>query len=354
LVLQPLNGLGEHYGAFFGQDVNVEAGVVIHHRPFLWSTILPPTETVMGDAPVILKPSLTGDPSDNEPGANWTEATSSTPIDFDVPRDIWVSNGNAGKGTLRFSFRTGSGSTTVCTYQGGSSVTTPTSDLDVAKGRRYLFSSCTNGYVAGQGASGTWFSLEVVSSAPNFKETAVDLQLGRGCSGSLPPPLTPEEVVALRENYDWRTIGQLAETDPDGQAALWHGMIYIDRKEQLQALDRWRVYWSAIPFSSQYMNDMVGKCGRVEHATDGKGVVVYAIFPAKLFNILRTFSIEAALKDAEPPFKFIVPSTPDEQDFTNSDGSIKYSALVSSGYHRWLAARAEQLPWFGEGLVHRI
>ncbi len=354
LVLQPLNGRGAHYGAFFGQDVSVEPGVVIHHQAFPWSTLLPPTETVMTDAPVILKPSLTGDISKNEPGANVTEVTSDVPVDFAIPRDIWVSSGNAGRGSLRFSFRLGSGSTTVCAYRGGSSVETPTSDLDVAKGRRYLLVSCTDGHIAGQSASANWFSLEVVSSAPNFKETAVDLQFGRGCSGSLAPPLTPEEVVVLRDNYDWRTVNALPEMDPDGTPALWHGMIYIDRKEQLQALDRWRVYWSAIPFSSGYMDGMVGKCGRVEHATDGKGVVVYAIFPAKLFNILRTFSIEAVLKNAAPPFKFVVPSTPDEAGFTNSDGSVKYSALASSGYHKWLATRAEQLPWFGSSFISAV
>jgi hypothetical protein len=354
LQLKSLNGRGDHYGAFFGQDVTVEPTVVIHHQAFHWSTVLPQGTATMTDAPVILKPSLTGNPADGEPGENVNEVSTQTPVDFTVPRDIWVSNGNAGKGTLRFSFRLGSGTTTVCTYKGGSSVTTPITDLDVAKGRRYLLVSCTNGYVAGQGASGDWFSVEVVSSAPNFKETAVDLQLGRGCSGSLPPPLTPEEVVVLRDNYDWRTVDALEETDPDGNPALWHGLIYIDRQEQLQALDRWRVYWSAIPLSSRYMNDMAGKCGRVEHATDGKGVVVYAVFPAKLFNILRTFSIEAALKNAAPPFKFIVPSTPDEPAFTNADGSIKYSSLVSSRYDKWLKTRSEQLPWFGESFVNSV
>ena len=376
LVLQPSNGTGEHYGAFFGQDVTVEAGVVVNHRAFPWSTVLPPDTVTMTDTPVTLRPTLPQPPSNNggsggtggsggsagsgtagsggsggSSNPNVTTVSLPDPISFKVPKDIWAVSGNAGNGTVRLTFSANGNAPVVCTYIGGSSNNTPTTDLDFAKGLRYLFESCTGNVTAGQQATGDVFELEIVSAATNYPKTTVDLHLGEGCSGSLPPPLTPDEVVVLRDNFNWRTTGALEETDPEGYPALWHGLVYIDRPEQLRALERWKVYWSTMPLSSTYAAQFDGQCGRVEHATDGKGLVVYAVFPAKLFNILRTFSIEARLKNAEPPFQFIVPTTPDEPDFTNSDGSLRYATLSSSGYAAWLASRPPQQPWFGSDLV---
>ncbi len=155
----------------------------------------------------------------------------------------------------------------------------------------------------------------------------------------------------MREGFNWQTVDALPEADSEGRASLWHALIYVDRKEQLEALNLWRVYWSALPFSKNYIAQFAGKCGRVEHSTDGRGLVVYAILPAKLFNVLRNFAIEAVLNNIEPPFKFIVPSTPDEPEYTNPDGSIKYEALATPQYLEWLATAPTQLPWFGSAAV---
>jgi hypothetical protein len=348
VTLQPLNGAGEHVGAFFARDLNVEAGVTVRHRPFPWSKVLPPGIIEMKDAPIRLKPVADG--PDGEPGD--VEVTPPEPVVFEIPRDIWVTVGNAGHGTFKLSFRSPQGVTTVCTYTGGSPVAAPITDLDRAKGLRYTFPSCTNGFEHGQSTTADWFRAEIVSDATNQDRTAVSLDLGKGCSGSLPAALSPEEVVAIRDNFNWHTTGALPETDSEGRAALWHGLIYVDRPEQLQALNLWRVFWSTMPISDSYAAGLRGKCGRVEHATDSEGVMVYAIFPAKLFNILRTFSIEAALKNAAPPFKAIVPSSPGDPGYLNPDGSIKYSALASAGFKEWLAAGVEQQPWFGEDLVN--
>lgn len=160
--------------------------------------------------------------------------------------------------------------------------------------------------------------MEVVSADPESLGTAVSVPVGRGCDDTLPPPMTPEEVVAMRQNFDWRTVDALPETDPEGHPALWHALIYVDHvvndsadppvRDQLDALDAWRVFYSPQPLSRTYVTELAGKCGRVPHATDGKGVVVYAVLPAKLFNILRSFAIEAVLAGVEldeslgPPF----------------------------------------------------
>ncbi len=309
----------------------------------------------MTDSPVSLTPTIGGGPDTT----NVSVITPERPVSFEIPRDIWVKVGNAGNGILELTFRAPDvlgqpGPTTVCTYHGGSPVAAPTTDFDVAKGLRYRAPTCTNGYKYGDSAIGAYFEVEIVSDATNAAQTTVDLNLGQGCSGALPAALSPEEVVGMRDNFTWRTVAALPEIDPDGRAALWHGLIYIDQKRQLEALDRWRVFWSTMPLSETYLDTMAGKCGRVEHATDRKGVVVYAVFPAKLFNILRTFGIESELQNIEPPFKFIIPSTPDVAEFTNADGSISYQALADSRFDVWLADHPSQQPWFLEDVVNDV
>jgi hypothetical protein len=352
LYLGPLNG-AVHFGAFFGKEVDVQPGTIVNHRAFPWSTVLPPTRVEWGDAPVVLKPSV----GSNSETPSVVETTPAGPVKFTIPEDLWASTGNAGNGLADLTYRDPSGATVICRYRGGASTAHPTTDLDRAKGQRYLFVSCSNGLVGGSSATGTWFKLGIVSSDTHFPKTTIDAHLGGGCSGTLPPAMNPEEVVVLRDNFDWLTTDELAETDPDGRHALWHGLIYVERKEQLEALDRWRVKWSASPFSRTYLDRHAGKCGRVDHATDGKGVFVYAIFPAKLFNMIRNVSLEAKITNDPsypPPFKVWLPSTPEDPEYVNSDGSLKYETLASSGYGQWLDLRAAQLPWFGEDLVDGI
>lgn len=346
LHLNPLHGAA-HFGAFFGKSVSVEPGVIINHRAFPWSQLLPPTPFEWKDAPVVLKPAVgTGG---DIPATGVAETTPSAPVDFTIPPDFWVSSGNAGNGKLELTFRLPSGTNVVCQYKGGSTVANPTTDLERARGRRYVFVSCSNGLEAGAGATGTWFKLGIVSSSSNEKETIVEAHLGGGCSGTLPPALNPAEVVAIRDNFDWRTTDVLPELDPQGRPALWHGMIYIERKEQLQALDRWRVKWSATPFSRTYLDKYAGKCGRMEHANDTKGVIVYAVFPARLFNIMRNISAEALVVNDPaypPPFRAWIPTPAEDPEYVNDDGSLKYEALASTGYVEWLAAGGAQQPFW--------
>lgn len=360
LLLQPLPSGTAHWGAFFGKQVQVEADVVIHHHRFPWSGLLPPEPIEWLQPPAVLDPILSGSGGSGE---NATETALETPVLFEVPEDVWVTRGNAGNGTLTISVRAPGQPVETCTYQGGSSVAHPVTELDRAKGLRYMFSSCTGGIKPGGEYLVDWVRVEVVSADPESLGTAVSVPVGRGCDATLPPPMTPEEVVVMRENFDWRTVDALPETDPEGHPALWHALIYLDHvvndsadppvRDQLDALDAWRVFYSPQPLSRTYVTELAGKCGRVSHATDGKGVVVYAVLPAKLFNILRSFAIEAVLAGVEPPFKFIVPSSPEDPEYFNADGSLKYTALGTSGYADWLAALPPQEPYIGESLVNK-
>ena len=103
--------------------------------------------------------------------------------------------------------------------------------------------------------------------------TSASLHLGGGCSDALPAPIAADEVVALREGFSWQTIAKPPKTDVDGYPAMFHGLIYIDSKAQLAALDRLQVYWSAQPLSERYMSGLRGqvRAGGARHRRTRRG-----------------------------------------------------------------------------------
>lgn len=155
-------------------------------------------------------------------------------------------------------------------------------------------------------------------------------------------------MAFIRQEFDWAATDPLEEVSVVGRPALWHGLIYIEREEQLTALDQARILWSTMPFSQNYSESLIGKCGRVEHSTDGFGTMIYAIFPARWWNLMRTFALQAAEAGIEPPFSVIAPSSPEDPGMLESDGSVSYSALATSGYHLWLAERSAAQPFWDD------
>jgi hypothetical protein len=277
-----------------------------------------------------------------------------SPLRIEIPRYIRVTTGNAGNGQLELRYRTTNGVTVTCGYRGRAPVAHPVDDMAIVQGRRYRFESCSDGTTYGTVVEITWASLQVLSGDAQDPAGKTGVRFVTGphdpsgrvsaCVDELPPPLQPEEVVAMRQNFLWSNQDRLNETDPDGHPAFHHGLIYIENKKQLAALNRLSVYWSAQPISARYRQSLVGKCGRVGHASDNKGVVVYAVFLAKLYNILRDWGVQAEVAGIDPPYRFIALSRPDEPAFVHPDGSLRYSALASSRFHEWLAQARLQQP----------
>ena len=341
-------GPGTHYASFFARDVELRPDTIVELRRFQWTKVLPQTKVSWTDAPVVLTASRNYTTGVDTPA----QKTVSPAVTFTIPDYIYVRTGNSGNGQVEFTFVTPTSTKVTCTYHGEARLPHPVTDLERMRGRRYRITGCDNGYQLGQTATGRTFTLRVVSGdAEDLSgKTSVALHLGGGCSDVLPAPLAAEEVVAIRDNFSWDTIAKLNETDVQGHPALFHGMIYVENKAQLAALDRLRVFWSPQPISERYMSGLRGKCGRVEHATDGRGVVVYAVFPARLFNVMRDFAIQAKHGNVAPPFKFILPSPPQQPGFVNSDGSLSYAALGSSQYLEWLQTHPGQAGWFDDAV----
>jgi hypothetical protein len=355
-------GAYAHHATFIGKRIEVHPRATIHHRRFPWETILPTEEFKLTPAPVILSASRRHDTAESEVG----QVNPAEPVAFEIPAYLPVRAGNAGNGTAALLYTSashrrshnarhgGRARDVTCRYKGGATTSHPTAEIDVARGLRYNFVSCSNGLRPGDKDRGTNFRLRIEGGdGQHFPpRTSTELHLGGGCSGPLAPPLAPHEVVELRNRVStWLITPQVAETDPDGHPALRYALIYLETKEQLAGLDRMRLLWSAQPLVRSHMQPYFGKCGHMEHASDGKGVFVFAVLPAKLYNYIRQAGIYSALHGLTPPVRAIVPAPADEPGAFNEDGSLDYATLVESGFAAWLVRQSpsQQFDAFTDG-----
>lgn len=101
--------------------------------------------------------------------------TFASPVPFTFPEAIPVSEGNVGNQSVSLVLTTSAGPIT-CSYQGGSSVPSPTTDVDVAFGRVALFRDCDQACPAvGSSLFITGISLTVLGSDPAQSRTTVTL-----------------------------------------------------------------------------------------------------------------------------------------------------------------------------------
>ncbi|XYH97159.1 hypothetical protein ACMHYB_56895 [Sorangium sp. So ce1128] len=107
------------------------------------------------------------------------------PFTFELPSEIPVVSGNAGKGWVVFAHRDGeSDPFTYCFYQGGASVWHPTTPADVAAGEKYEFVACTDDAVPGDDVVADHFKLSVLKGDQQAGTTTVELLiLDEGCGG---------------------------------------------------------------------------------------------------------------------------------------------------------------------------
>ncbi|HEY3236277.1 MAG TPA: hypothetical protein VGJ84_16285 [Polyangiaceae bacterium] len=152
------------------------------------------------------------------------------PIEFDIPAALRVVEGDAGNHEAVLSFRTADGKQIRCFYRGGSSQSHPTDALELAKARLYRFDHCQGGFAAGDRTQSNWFQLSVQSgdNMHPIGRTTVEVGLSTGrCSGELPPPLSAEETVRLRQSFSWQNTSALPETDAQGRPSLFYALIYV-------------------------------------------------------------------------------------------------------------------------------
>lgn len=108
--------------------------------------------------------------------------------------------------------------------------------------------------------------------------------------------MTPAEVTAARQAIaanPWPRA--LAELDSQGRPALFHALVEVRSYAQAQALEQLGVYVDTLPiFPDEWdvtRRDWPGGPVSVEASSDDVGTLVYALIPAKVYNLLRAWAL---------------------------------------------------------------
>jgi hypothetical protein len=126
------------------------------------------------------------------PGRNYNAVLElDSPALVDVPAELlidtasyagaaapWsVGAGNAGNHTADIVYVT-SAATVTCSYRGGSSQANPSGATQIALGRRYLFTGCSNGALSGTRVSASGVTVRVNNGASSYPSTRIAVSLG--------------------------------------------------------------------------------------------------------------------------------------------------------------------------------
>jgi hypothetical protein len=332
-----LVGQGQHTGALFAKAIIVSDGASIEQEPAPWDDVTgetpdgTPTETVeLGESPVVLDAR-----NEHKPDESTSDGTSSPaqPVLFKIPAKLSVNEGNAGNWPAILSFTDGNNTFVECTYRGGASSGSPTDLLEIAKGREYLFESCSNGLEAGDETVGTNFRLSIQGDPQGVGDgTGAHLTLGPGCDGTLEQPISPAESVAMVQGFSWAQTQALPELTAEGHPTLFYANIYIRNATELALLDTFRIHWEKRPIFDNELQAYAGRCGTFRYEGDGEGIFVFAVIPGKTYNRIRA----AVTHNDIPPeqrvlFQAIVLRQAPAAA-TNPDGSLSYQMLMDAGF----------------------
>ena len=321
---------GEHTGQIFGRTVDVAAGVTLHQCSAAWPFLL--GEPMVHPQRVTLPPSPVFLTATGEDDAHQSV---SAPVHFEIPDMLPVSRGNAGNGTAILTFTTAGGASVSCTYRGGASVEHPETLLELAKGREYLFDSCSNGAEAGSTVTGSDFSLSVQGDPEGAGGTAaIDLALGDGCDGALRAPISPAHSIEMLQAFDWSATHALPETNADGTPTLYYANIYIRNDMERELLNRFLIDYQGKPFFDDELEALYGgKCGALDLSGDGKGLFVFAIIPGKTYNRIRAAVTNDDIRPEERVMFQAIVLRDAPEAIRNANGSLNYDYLKQAGYY---------------------
>lgn len=310
----------------------------------------PPCTTVIenGEGPVVLTPTF-------DHGSGQTDddhVQTGTPVEFTIPARLRVSNGNASNGTAELSYRTPAGAIVTCTYRGGSSVASPTTDLDFARGLALELESCSNGLAAGATATGTEWDLVVNGGDPRFPVTGVDLHLGPGCGGKLEPAITSEETVLLRQGFNWSATSALpVTTNEPGLSqpapAMHYAIIYVNNDEQYDQMNRSGLYFRKLPLFPSELERYRDKCGTVDGRGDLRGEFVFSLMPASVYNLIRDQALAAQSAGTDVAFPAVILRSIPDASLRNADGTLSWRAMAAADF-QYFPDGAVQQPFFDD------
>ncbi|HEY3499873.1 MAG TPA: hypothetical protein VGK73_34520 [Polyangiaceae bacterium] len=336
-------GAARFKGSFFAKQLVAQGSVLLDAVPFDPTTLT----TARGggvnwpDAQVIR--SVTGDqlrarlrPDGSSVTGSWSPGA---PAQFVIPARLEVESGNARSGSAELTIDQ-AGTPVVCSYAGGSPTSPPATSLDRAKGLFYEFVACSNGAAAGTSIEGSHFELEL-DDDESEPDVTVLLSAGNGCADSIGYPIDPAESIEMRDGFSWAGTTPLPELDAQGRPNLFYAGIYLRTPSQRQLLDELFVYYRGKPLLSAELAKFYGKCGSINYSGDGEGVFVFAILPAKTYNLIRAAALDPGSAGDPDVFDAVILRELPEEAATD-DGAFSYEVLFGAGFE--YVARGEEEP----------
>jgi hypothetical protein len=112
------------------------------------------------------------------------------------------------------------------------------------------------------------------------------------------PPLSVDESWVMRDSFRWKDTLPVPEAFADGNPRMYYGLVYLESRAAVQALDLFRIHYQNAPLFEQEMSllEQQGVAGTFSYSGDGQGQWVYALVPGGVYNAIR----QAALDPAEP------------------------------------------------------
>jgi len=270
------------------------------------------------------------------PGSTPGLQTPSTPVKVRIPSSLQVTLGNAGNHEAVLSITRPSGEVVRCSYRGAASSGHPTDVVDRAKGLEYRLASCESNLDAGAELLGSHFRLDILGSdcTDSPWKTMVSTHLGSsGCDEQLEPPLNAAETARLRADFSWADTNAVAERDSEGRPALYYGLIYIEDREQLAALEQLYIHHSPLPIFAVERDRWAGQCGHFSFEGDGKGSFVYALILGETYNYIRFHALNPDPVEGDATvFRVVRLLTVPDSRVMNPEGSIRFDMLAQFGF----------------------
>lgn len=142
----------------------------------------------------------------------------------------------------------------------------------------------------------------------------------------LEPAIARADAEAMVGAFDWKNTPALRETDADGAPALYYAAIYLTSREQRAVLDQAGIHHSFMPLFEQEQQRWNGKTGRMAQSTDGKGAIVFAVVPGRIYNIVRHWALAGDPLVAA----IILRDAPD--DAKTPEGALSYDYLAQAHF----------------------
>jgi hypothetical protein len=142
----------------------------------------------------------------------------------------------------------------------------------------------------------------------------------------LEPAIARADAQAMVAAFAWEKTAPLRELDADGAPALYYAAVYLRSREEVGVLDQVGIHHSFMPLFEHEQRKWDGQKGRMSQSTDGKGALLFAVVPGRIYNEIRKWAL------AGDPLVSAIILRDVPKEAQNAQGSLSYDFLVASRF----------------------